>query len=269
MVRRLSFSQTSPPQPPLYLTNNTNNINNLNKRIFSPKRFLGRIKAKVAKALGYVSSSNSRKRTLERSRACVEDSNRDQDMKECIEYIKSNRGASSSIQRSQSFSTFSYRKDVNTWSDVVLIFLSMLLTPTVRIHGASFESVDLEGPELPAEQVTNIPFCIAAKFQSELDFQCHGLAFTVSTGLAFTSVNGLTISSFNRRLEISVKTGFSIPVSPGLAFQASLVIRCLKGSTDSQTSISTDLAALQFFTEPDSTAFKLISDSDATSINRN
>ncbi|KAJ9549982.1 hypothetical protein OSB04_022525 [Centaurea solstitialis] len=44
---------------------------------------------------------------------------------------------------------------------VVLIFLSKLLAPTVRIHGASFDSRALKGPELPAEQLTKIPFCMA------------------------------------------------------------------------------------------------------------
>ncbi|KHG16057.1 hypothetical protein F383_20744 [Gossypium arboreum] len=38
----------------------------------------------------------------------------------------------------------------------------MVLAPTVRSHGASFDNVVLEGPEFPAEQLTNIPFFIAA-----------------------------------------------------------------------------------------------------------
>nr|GEX57961.1 RNA-directed DNA polymerase, eukaryota, reverse transcriptase zinc-binding domain protein [Tanacetum cinerariifolium] len=130
MARRVSFSQTSPQ--PLYFTNNINN--NLNKHVhehekpmykvtsttsFSPMRFLGRIKAKFAKALGYVSSSNSRKITsspspsssvassscngLERSRSYVEtfDSNRAQAIEDCIKFLNSNSCASSNFQRSK------------------------------------------------------------------------------------------------------------------------------------------------------------------------
>ncbi|KAF4403978.1 hypothetical protein G4B88_014434 [Cannabis sativa] len=38
----------------------------------------------------------------------------------------------------------------------------MVLAPTVRIQGASLDKVLLKGPEFPAEQLTNIPFWIAA-----------------------------------------------------------------------------------------------------------
>ena len=34
----------------------------------------------------------------------------------------------------------------------------MELAPTVRIHGASLDSLVLKGPEFPAEQLTKIPF---------------------------------------------------------------------------------------------------------------
>ncbi|PWA93962.1 hypothetical protein CTI12_AA065810 [Artemisia annua] len=81
MARRVSFSQASPQ--PLYFTNNNlykheheqeqpmykvlpyhaTKIHSSSSTTFSPMRFLGRIKAKFAKALGYVSSSSSRKIT--------------------------------------------------------------------------------------------------------------------------------------------------------------------------------------------------------------
>ncbi|GJR71963.1 hypothetical protein Tco_0084328 [Tanacetum coccineum] len=141
MARRVSFSQTSPQ--PLYFTNNINNlskhlhehekpmykvISSTSTKTFSPMRFLGRIKAKFAKALGYVSSSSSRKITsspspsssvassscngggynsnygLERSRSYVEtfDSNRAQAIEDCIKFLNSNSCASSSnFQRSK------------------------------------------------------------------------------------------------------------------------------------------------------------------------
>lgn len=93
-------------------------------------RFLGRIKAKFAKALGYVSSPSSRKISsssspsssvassscngnnnygLERSRSYVEtfDSNRAQAIEDCIKFLNSNSSASS-FQRSKSVSTFCY-----------------------------------------------------------------------------------------------------------------------------------------------------------------
>ncbi|KAI9401372.1 hypothetical protein POPTR_001G113533v4 [Populus trichocarpa] len=45
---------------------------------------------------------------------------------------------------------------------VATILLSRVLAPTVRIHGASLDNVMLKGPEFPAAQLTNIPFCMAA-----------------------------------------------------------------------------------------------------------
>ncbi|CAI0414030.1 unnamed protein product [Linum tenue] len=45
---------------------------------------------------------------------------------------------------------------------VATSILSKLVAPTVRIHGASFDNVLLVGPKLPAEQLTNIPFSMAA-----------------------------------------------------------------------------------------------------------
>ncbi|KAG5588892.1 hypothetical protein H5410_039406 [Solanum commersonii] len=44
---------------------------------------------------------------------------------------------------------------------VALSFLSIVLAPTVRIHGASFDKVLSYGPLLPAEQLTRIPLCAA------------------------------------------------------------------------------------------------------------
>ncbi|RDY02715.1 hypothetical protein CR513_13785, partial [Mucuna pruriens] len=38
------------------------------------------------------------------------------------------------------------------------IFLSIVLAPTVRIHGASFERVLYSGPAFAAEQLTKTPF---------------------------------------------------------------------------------------------------------------
>ncbi|WVZ11076.1 hypothetical protein V8G54_015606 [Vigna mungo] len=38
------------------------------------------------------------------------------------------------------------------------IFLSIVLAPTVRIHGASLERVAYSGPEFAAEQLTKTPF---------------------------------------------------------------------------------------------------------------
>lgn len=84
---------------------------------FSAMRFLGRIKAKFARALGFV-SSNSRKIssssttscdcTLKRSRSYVEafDSHRAQAIEDCIQFL--NSSSSSSFQRSKSVSSFAY-----------------------------------------------------------------------------------------------------------------------------------------------------------------
>ncbi|KAK9069970.1 hypothetical protein SSX86_010368 [Deinandra increscens subsp. villosa] len=78
---------------------------------FSAMRFLGRIRAKFARALGFVSSSSSSSSslndcTLKRSRSYVEalDSHRAQAIEDCIQFL--NSSSSSSFQRSKSVSAY-------------------------------------------------------------------------------------------------------------------------------------------------------------------
>ncbi|GER44194.1 contactin-associated protein like 5-3 [Striga asiatica] len=42
------------------------------------------------------------------------------------------------------------------------ILLSIVLDPTVSIHGASLTTVPSEGPPFPAEELTSIPFLAAS-----------------------------------------------------------------------------------------------------------
>ncbi|KAJ0453404.1 hypothetical protein HanRHA438_Chr15g0683211 [Helianthus annuus] len=129
MTRRVSFSpdvDDMPSPPPLYLTNHArDNLHTPEPMIriwtfrsqkssgFSAMRFLGRIKAKFARALGFVSSSrklssssstSSCECTLKRSRSYVEafDSNRAQAIEDCIQFL--NSSSTSSFQRSKSVS---------------------------------------------------------------------------------------------------------------------------------------------------------------------
>ncbi|KVH94880.1 hypothetical protein Ccrd_003055 [Cynara cardunculus var. scolymus] len=146
MNRRVSFSpdvdgMPSPP-PPVHFTKHGGDRTNTTEPMiriltfrppktsssggFSAMRFLGRIRAKFAKALGFVSSSSrkvssssssttsssSYSCTLERSRSYVEalDSHRAQAIEDCIQFLNSNSSSSSSssFQRSKSLSSFSY-----------------------------------------------------------------------------------------------------------------------------------------------------------------
>nr|XP_043637659.1 uncharacterized protein LOC122608633 [Erigeron canadensis] len=145
MARRVSFSPGIDGMPsPLYFTKHNHDIDKPNmisepmikiwafrprkNSGFSAMRFLGRIKAKVARAFGLVSSS-SRKisssssddsssckniycSSLERSRSYVEalDSHRAQAIEDCIQFLhsSSSSNSSSSFQRSKSVSAFSY-----------------------------------------------------------------------------------------------------------------------------------------------------------------
>jgi hypothetical protein len=45
---------------------------------------------------------------------------------------------------------------------VATMLLSIVLAPTVRIHGAPLTKDPSEGPEFPAAQLTKIPFWVAA-----------------------------------------------------------------------------------------------------------
>ncbi|KAL4557878.1 hypothetical protein LXL04_036072 [Taraxacum kok-saghyz] len=118
MSRRVSFSpdiddMPSPP-PPLYFTKHGDDRISTTEPMmsiwtfrppkrsgFSAMRFLGRIKAKFAKALGFVSSSRSSSScncSLERSKSYVEalDSHRAQAIEDCIQFL--NSSSSSSFQ---------------------------------------------------------------------------------------------------------------------------------------------------------------------------
>ncbi|CAH1445940.1 unnamed protein product [Lactuca virosa] len=127
MSRRVSFSpdvDDMPSPPPVYFTKHGGDRASTTEPMmriwtfrppkssgFSAMRFLGRIKAKFAKALGFVSSSrssSSRSCTLERSKSYVEalDSHRAQAIEDCIQFL--NSSSSSSFQRSKSLSSFSY-----------------------------------------------------------------------------------------------------------------------------------------------------------------
>ncbi|KAI3732347.1 hypothetical protein L1987_63551 [Smallanthus sonchifolius] len=108
------------PPPPLYFNKHGGDTPEPMIRIwafrsqktsgFSAMRFLGRIKAKFARALGFVSSSRSSTSssscncTLKRSRSYVEalDSHRAQAIEDCIQFL--NSSSSSSFQRSKSVS---------------------------------------------------------------------------------------------------------------------------------------------------------------------
>ncbi|KAL8232536.1 hypothetical protein R6Q57_002314 [Mikania cordata] len=123
MTRRVSFSPDvdgMPSPPPLYFTKHGGDTPEPVIRIWSFRsqkssamRFLGRIKAKFARALGFVSSSSSSLTssssscncTLKRSRSYVEafDSHRAQAIEDCIQFLKSS-SSSSSFQRSKSVS---------------------------------------------------------------------------------------------------------------------------------------------------------------------
>ncbi|XP_076914045.1 uncharacterized protein LOC143572897 [Bidens hawaiensis] len=130
MTRRVSFSPDvdgRPSPPSLYLTNHIHHpspepiiriftFRSQKSSGFSALRFLGRIKAKVARALGFVSSSRKISSsssslcdcTLKRSRSYVEalDSHRAQAIEDCIQFL--NSSSSPSFQRSKSASSFSY-----------------------------------------------------------------------------------------------------------------------------------------------------------------
>ncbi|XP_076959627.1 uncharacterized protein LOC143635760 [Bidens hawaiensis] len=134
MTRRVSFSPDvdgMPSPPPLYLTNHGSDIHQSPEPMiriftfrsqkssgFSAMRFLGRIKAKVSRALGFVSSSRKISSlssssslcecTLKRSRSYVEalDSHRAQAIEDCIQFL--NSSSSPSFQRSKSVSSFTY-----------------------------------------------------------------------------------------------------------------------------------------------------------------
>ncbi|KAI3750507.1 hypothetical protein L2E82_21146 [Cichorium intybus] len=128
MSRRVSFSpdvDDMPSPPPLYFTKHGGDTASTTEPMiriwtfrppkssgFSAMKFLGRIKAKFAKALGFVSSSRSSSScscsALERSKSYVEafDSHRAQAIEDCIQFLHSS--SSSSFQRSKSLSSFSY-----------------------------------------------------------------------------------------------------------------------------------------------------------------
>lgn len=143
MTRRVSFSPDMPSttSQPLYFTRHDNKVKRNNNmpeqpviRIwafkpqkhstsYSAMRFLGRIKAKFARVLGFVSTSRKISsssssandsscscncESLVRSRSYVEalDSHRAQAIEDCIQFL--NSSSSSSFQRSKSLSSFSY-----------------------------------------------------------------------------------------------------------------------------------------------------------------
>ncbi|KAK1437139.1 hypothetical protein QVD17_02924 [Tagetes erecta] len=131
MTRRVSFSPDTDGMSSLYFTTHDGNkpaspepmiriwtFGSQKSSGFSAMRFLGRIKAKFARALGFVSSTRkissssstttSCECTLKRSRSYVEafDSHRAQAIEDCIQFL--NSSSSSSFQRSKSVSSFAY-----------------------------------------------------------------------------------------------------------------------------------------------------------------
>ncbi|KAK6251222.1 hypothetical protein SCA6_005227 [Theobroma cacao] len=78
---------------------------------------------------------------------------------------------------------------------VATIFRSMVLTPTVRSHGASLDNVVLEGPEFPAGQPTNVPFFIAANAPIAMLSWKNGTASTPRESESTSTSSSIAASS--------------------------------------------------------------------------